>query len=73
MLDQTPWIEKQEEDKQASVVETKIIVSAFDIIKSKEEAFEIDAENLMQMELPEVKLSREVPRNPSAETMQIKR
>ena len=46
----------KKEDKQTLAVETEIIVSAFDAIKRKEETFETDAENLTQMEFPEVKI-----------------
>ena len=49
----------KKEDKQTLAVETEIIVSAFDVIKRKEETFETEAENLTQMEFPEDKIVAE--------------
>ena len=59
----------KKEEKQATVVETELIVTTFKVNKRREETFEVDAENLTQMKFWRLKLSQKVPRKPSFKTM----
>ena len=60
----------KKEEKQATYVDTEIIVTTIEVNKRKEETFEIDAENLTQMSFRKLKLSQKVQRKLRFKTMQ---